>query len=91
MRLAAPEGIINPMNLRPYWLGRVHPPGTDLESSDTVANISRLIAKHGIPHRTASHFSVPIAPYDFSTARQVHQRRQYRKLVMKSAGLSQPI
>lgn len=65
MRLAVLEGIINPMILRPYWLGRVHPPGTDLESSDTVANASQLIAKYGFPHRTANRFSVPIAPYDF--------------------------
>jgi len=79
------------MILRPYWLGRVHPPGTDLESPETVANTSQLIANYGIPHRTANRFSMPIAPDEFSTARQVRQRRHHQKLVMKSAGLPQPI
>jgi len=91
MRLAVLDGFKNPMILRPYWLGRVRSPGTDLESSDTVANTSQLIAMNGIPHRTANRFSVPVAPYEFSTARLVRQRRHNRKLVMKSAGLPQPI
>jgi len=90
MRLAILDGL-KPMILRPYWLGRVRPPGTDLKSSDTVAKTSQLIAKYGIPHRTANRFSVPIAPDEFSIARQVRQHRRHRKLVMKSAGLPQPI
>jgi len=79
------------MILRPYWLSHIHPTGTELESSDTVAITSQLIAHDGIPRRTANRFSVPIAPNEFSTARQVRQRRHYRKLVIKSAGLPQPI
>jgi hypothetical protein len=78
LRLAILDGIKKPMILRPYWLGRGFPQRKDLKSSDTVANTSQLIAKTGIPHRTANRFSVPIAPNGFSTARQVRQRRHYR-------------
>jgi hypothetical protein len=59
-------GLNFPMILRRYWLGRVYPPGTDQESSATVAITSRLIAHNGIPHRTANRFSVTLAPNNFS-------------------------